>query len=113
MIRYRRSRVDQNHRAIAEGLESLCCSTLSLAPLGDDACDLLVGARGLNVLLEIKRPGLRDHAPANERERKRIERQREWAAGWRGLKPHEVYSLEEAIAAVNADLVASGRSPLT
>lgn len=52
----RASRIDENHAAIVRALREVGCSVLSLAALGHGAPDLLVGFRGRNVLVEVKRP---------------------------------------------------------
>jgi hypothetical protein len=48
-------------------------------------------------LVEVKRPGLRDHAPMNKRERERLARQDAWAKRW-PAPVHRIYSAEEALA---------------
>ena len=52
----RAAKIDQNQTEIVKALRKVGCSVLSLAALGKGAPDLLLGYKGKNVLLEIKRP---------------------------------------------------------
>ena len=49
-----RGRVDSNHGEIMEGLRKAGMKPVSLASVGDGCPDILVGWRGLNVVLEVK-----------------------------------------------------------
>jgi len=51
----RAARVDANQGEIVAALRKVGCSVLSLARLGNGAPDILLGYKGKNVLLEIKR----------------------------------------------------------
>lgn len=82
------SRLDANHKDIADGLRAFGCSVLSLARLGSGAPDLLVGIGTHNVLIEIK-----------VKAGKLSDGQKEFFAVWRGPKA-VVRSLEEAIDAL-------------
>jgi hypothetical protein len=50
----RAANLDSNHRAIVLALRSIGATVQSLASMGGGVPDLLVGYRGLNVLLEVK-----------------------------------------------------------
>ena len=95
----KRGRVDQNHSEIVAALRAIGAGVVSIAGLGDSVPDLLVGYRGVNHILEVKRPGLKDHAPKDRGERERLERQAAWAEAW-PAPVHRVYSVDDAIAAV-------------
>lgn len=69
----RASRVDQNHAEIVKALRKVGCSVLSLAAIGKGAPDLLLGYKGKNVLLEVKRP-----------KGKLNDQQEAFRAAWRG-----------------------------
>lgn len=71
----RRKRVDANQREIADALQRAGASVCSLADTGDGCPDLLVGVRGVNLLLEVKNPKARPNVE---------EKQREWAVHWTG-----------------------------
>ncbi len=47
-------RTDANHSAIVEALRGIGASVVSLADLGGGIPDLLIGFRGVNLLLEVK-----------------------------------------------------------
>lgn len=51
----RNARVDTNHIMIVDALRNVGASVVSLAPMGRGVPDLLVGFRGVNYLLEVKR----------------------------------------------------------
>lgn len=69
----RASKIDANHREIVTALRKAGCSVLSLAALGKGAPDLLIGHKGRNVLIEVKRP-----------KGKLNEQQKAFKAIWRG-----------------------------
>lgn len=85
-----RARVDRNHAEIVAALRAHGFSVASLARLGKGTPDLLVGAHGQNVLLEVKA----DKGKVNPD-------QAEWMHAWRGSVA-VVRSVEEAVAAVTA-----------
>ena len=49
-----RAKVDANQHAIVKALKMMGCSVCSLASVGDGCPDLLVGAGGVNLLIEVK-----------------------------------------------------------
>jgi hypothetical protein len=53
-MKRRAARTDSNQTEIVDALRKCGASVLSLAPLGNGVGDLLVGARNLNFLLEVK-----------------------------------------------------------
>lgn len=53
----RKRRVDANQAEIVEVLRKYGCSVEVLSDVGRGVPDLLVGLRGKNYLLEVKRPG--------------------------------------------------------
>lgn len=69
----RASRIDQNHAEIVKALRAVGCSVLSLAAIGRGAPDLLLGYKGKNVLVEVKRP-----------KGKLNDQQQAFRAAWRG-----------------------------
>lgn len=86
-----RARTDENHAPIVNGLRSIGATVQSLAAVGDGCPDLLVGYRGVNVLLEIKDG---DKPPSR---RRLTPDQDDWHSWWRG-QVVTVKSLDEAIA---------------
>lgn len=75
---------DASESPIVEGLREAACDVVFL----DQPCDLLVGLRGRNYLLEVKSPGekLKGH-------------QKMFQDGWRG-QVETVTTLDEALRAV-------------
>jgi Holliday junction resolvase len=51
----RAAKIDGNHADIVRALRKVGCSVLSLAQIGKGAPDILLGYKGKNVLLEVKR----------------------------------------------------------
>ena len=98
MSLYRRApRRDGAEPAIVAALSALGCSVQPLS--GKGVPDLLVGIRGLNILLECKAPV----GPlGGTHGRELTDDQRIWHATWRGSKPWLVRSAEDAIASVRA-----------
>lgn len=90
------ARRDDNHRAIAQALEAAGCSVCDLAAVGRGCPDLLVGFRGCNTLIEIKRPKAK-----GQREGKLTGPQGQFHAGWRGPL-FVVKTVDEALAAIGA-----------
>lgn len=66
-------RVDGNHSTLVKTFEQLGCSVLDLSRVGGGAPDLLIGIAGVNVLVEVKLPGL-----------KLRKNQTDWVDAWRG-----------------------------
>lgn len=50
------ARIDGNHQAIVAALRKIGASAQSLAAVGKGCPDLVVGYRGINLLLEVKNP---------------------------------------------------------
>lgn len=69
----RASKVDSNHGTIVAVLRRAGASVLSLARVGDDAPDLLIGFAGVNLLAEVKPVG-----------KKLRPSQADWHRDWRG-----------------------------
>lgn len=74
----RRGKVDANHAAIVAHLKALGCSVQSLASVGGGVPDLLVGRRGVNVLIELK------DGSKSPSERRLTPDQVEWHRRWAG-----------------------------
>ena len=92
---------DAGHPEIVEGLRAVGVSVLELhAHGGPGVPDLLVGYRGVDQMLEVKRPGWKK--PSGGSEATTRSRQVAFAAMWQGHKVVTVTSLEEAYAAVGA-----------
>lgn len=87
-------KVDSNHGEIVNGLRQAGFSVTSLAKVGNGAPDAVVGAEGVNVLLEFKMPGEK----LNDAEQK-------WHASWLGTV-YVVHSFDEAFRVVRAVQVA-------
>jgi Holliday junction resolvase len=86
----RAARVDDNHAGIVAGLRQMGCSVLSLAPIGRGCPDMLVGFRGVNLLIEVK-----DGAKSPSR-RELTPDEVEFLVDWRGTAV-VVKTLQEAI----------------
>jgi len=89
----RAARVDANQAAIVEALRAAGYSVQSLAAVGEGVPDLLVGACGVNVLLEVK------DGSKPPSERKLTPDQERWHTAWRG-RVSVVKTPEEALLAV-------------
>jgi hypothetical protein len=81
----RKHKRDGNHGPIARRLEELGASVFDLSAVGRGLSDLLVGFCGATFLVEIKMPN-GTLTPS----------QVEFARTWRGAKPVEVRSVDEA-----------------
>ena|SRR5690242_16532120 len=86
----RRARVDNNHAEIVKALRQVGATVESLARIGDDVPDLLVGYRGKNYVIEVKR-GKRKLSPGQKR----------WHEEWCGTS-HIAYSITEALTIIGA-----------
>ena len=86
---------DTSEPGIVRALTALGCSVQPLS--GKDVPDLLVGIRGVNVLLECKAAA---GARGGTNHRNLTEGQTRWHSTWRGLKPYVVRTADEALAAV-------------
>jgi Holliday junction resolvase len=89
-MRRRAARTDANHSEIVAGLRKMGCSVLSLHAVGDGCCDLLVGWRGVNLLVECK-----DGSKSPSR-RELTDDQIEFLTHWNGTAV-VVKTLEEAL----------------
>lgn len=89
----RAAHTDANQTAIVAALRKVGAKVTSLAAVGGGVPDLLVGFRGVNVLLEVKNP---EQSKRDQRLRKS---QREFHATWPG-KVAVVRTAEEAVLAV-------------
>lgn len=97
---------DKNHAAIVEAFTQCGATVADLAGVGGGCPDLLVGWRGIDLLVEVKgEPGPRggmahEHVELSDE-------QCQWHAGWRGRVPIVVRTVEDVtrlIAALALDL---------
>ncbi len=86
----RAAKVDNIQPETVAALRAVGCTVEPIHTIGKGCPDLLVGVRGLNLLLELKS----GNEPLTEAER-------EWHALWRGQRI-VVRSVDEALAAVSA-----------
>lgn len=91
----RAAKRDTNEAAIVTSLERFGATVERLS--GADIPDLLVGYRGVNVLLEVKRPA---GAKGGTSHRDLLPGQERWRAGWKGGPVAVVRNSIEAIEAV-------------
>ena len=96
----RAAKLDANHGAIVQVLLDLGCTVQSLAAVGGGVPDLLIGWRGLNLLLEVKDG---DKPPS---ERRLTPKQALWHRDWRG----QVMTAENVEDALQAVLMANAGS---
>jgi hypothetical protein len=91
-------RSDSNQQPIIDALRKCGASVHSLHRVGSGCPDLLVGFRGKNYLLELKRPAsiLEGTEPG-----KLTEKQKDWHAEWNG-QVCVVRHPEEALVAIGA-----------
>src|SRR5688500_19974344 len=71
-------RIDDNQRAIVDGLRSVGATVQSLASLGKGAPDILCGHRGRNYLFEVKN----ELQPPSKR--RLTDAEESWHQNWRG-----------------------------
>ena len=93
----RAARIDSNHAEIVKALRQCGMQVQDLSAVGGGVPDLLVGWRGVNMLLEIKRP----NAPPSKQ---LTQAQTNWHATW----PGALAVVESAREAVNAVCGACG-----
>jgi hypothetical protein len=74
----RKSKIDTNQPAIVAALRAHGASVKSLAAVGDGCPDLLVGYRGINLLMEVKDGDLPPSA------RKLTDKQTQFISDWEG-----------------------------
>ena len=91
----KRARVDGNHAELVQALRQAGCTVQSLAALGEGTPDLLVGADGRNLLLEVKNGS---KAPSK---RRLTPDEAAWHGQWRG-QVAVVATVDEALAVVIA-----------
>jgi Holliday junction resolvase len=84
----RAAKVDASQSDIVDGLRAMGYSVTSLAKVGNGCPDIVVGAHGHNVLIEIKVPGEKLTVP-----------QKKWHTEWKG-RAQVVYSFAEALMVV-------------
>lgn len=92
----RAAKIDANQTEIVKALRQMGCTVQSLAAVGDGCPDLLVGAHGVTLLVEVKDgtkpPSARRLTPDQE----------VWHRNWTGGPVAIVTDLEGAVRAVNA-----------
>lgn len=93
----RAAKVDENQKDIVDALRAHGWSVLSLAPMGKGCPDLLVGCKGVNLLLEVK-----DGSKAPSK-RRLTEDETRFFGAWNGHRAL-VESPEEAVAEVKRHL---------
>lgn len=91
----RAAKRDANEAAIVTALEAVGATVERLS--AKDAPDLLVGYRGVNVLLEVKRPAGKRGGTSH---RDLLPGQAAWHAGWRGAAPVVARTVADALAAI-------------
>mgnify|MGYP001561855261 CR=1 FL=1 len=96
----RAAKRDDNEAEIVSALER-CGATVERLS-GADLPDLLVGFRGLNVLMEVKQEA---GARGGTSHKELLPGQIEWHTGWKGARPVVVRTVEEALAAIGVSVV--------
>ena len=100
----RAARIDANQPAIVAALKTVGCTVRSLAAVGDDFPDLIVGFRGGNYLMEVKNQA----SGGNHRGQSKISSgQRDHVDIWAG-QTAIVWSVEEALAVVGFSVNGAG-----
>jgi hypothetical protein len=92
------AKVDCNHGDIVKALKAAYCSVLDLSRVGQGCPDILVGYRGWNVLMEIKRPKAK-----GQKEGKLELSQKIFLEEWRGPVV-VVRSAEDALRAIGVNV---------
>ena len=90
----RAAKVDDIQREIVAALRTCGATVLNLSRVGEGCPDLLVGFRGHNVLIEVKRPRAK-----GQRAGTTTPAQDDFLAGWRG-RAVVVRTVDEALRAV-------------
>jgi hypothetical protein len=104
----RAAKRDANEADIVTALRAVGATVLQIDDT--DAPDLLVGFRGVNYLLEVKRPaGKRGGISADGQ--RLSDGQEQWHARWRGFRPAVVTTPEQALAAIGCATVNQERAP--
>lgn len=109
-IHRRAARRDDNEPEIIKALLAAGASVLTIK--AKDACDLLIGFRGVNYLQEVKQ-GTDGKTRRTTRGKRtdadgRLQGQAEFAASWRGAPPVVVRTPAEALAAIGATVPVDG-----
>lgn len=99
-MHYRRTNRDSNHKGIVTDLRAAGATVLDLAAVGGGCPDLLVGFKGRNTLMEVKRPGVAGKK-RGARQAAINDRQQTFRSEWQGLA-FVVTSSAEALAAIGA-----------
>lgn len=89
------ARVDQNQKEIIKALRDAGATVQPLHSIGQGCPDLLVGAKGVTHLLEVKNPKALSGVGRVMQATK--DRQAAWHEKWRGVPPVKVYTVEEAL----------------
>lgn len=92
----RAARTDDNHDEIVQALRSVGATVQSLAAVGDGVPDLLVGWRGMNLLIEVK-----DGSKPPSRQRLTPD-QVKWHEAWGGRPVFVVSSVDSALKVIGA-----------
>lgn len=92
----RAAKIDANQTAIVKALRQIGCTVQSLAAVGDGVPDLLVGAYGQTLLMEVK-DGKKPPSA-----RRLTEDQLVWHGAWTGGPVAIVTDIESAIRAARA-----------
>jgi hypothetical protein len=101
----RAARRDANEAEIIAALRAVGATVQQLS--GEDVPDLLVGFRGVDHLMEIKRPlGPRGGHAEGIKHVSLTPDQAKWHAAWRGRPPVVVRTVDEALAAIGAVVTA-------
>ena len=92
-MRYTPKKVDANQHLIVASLRKIGCSVVDTSRIGQGFPDLIVGFRGITILMEVK----------NEGGKNRLTRQQEdFISKWNGSSVHVVRSEEQAVEVVNS-----------
>lgn len=92
----RAAHVDANHADIVKALLAVGCTVQNLAGVGCGCPDILVGIRGVMVLVEIKNPE-RDTASQRRADEDTLRAQKKWRNWWRGSPPQRIETVEQAL----------------
>ena len=84
-------RIDLNQQAIIDALRNVGAAVLDTSSVGGGCCDLIVGFRKENFLIEVKNP---DNSYGRNGFNKR---QQQWNRYWAGRTPEIAYSIDDAL----------------
>lgn len=99
-------RTDANQTAIVAALREIGASVVSLADIGNGCPDLLVGFRGVTLLLEVK------DGSKPPSKRKLTPDEKEFFETWRGKPPRIVCDPDDAIAYVISETAEDDGIPI-